>query len=272
MNSLAKISLPPISDILQQATQPPSPLSLRIPPQPPSLAPSSLALSSLAAAAAATTPLPGPLVLPPLHRAMLTPTLLMGGPLPSSLSFGVAGTPLATPGATPGTTPGGAQATPTGSMGAFGLSNYRYDYYKPVNNITPPPLSLAGAAAGSGHPHHHPHHYHPHISAALAAPLALAPQLIPPVAAPAPPLQYLPRKADDLKLKRKTRNNLPKETTYILLKWLNDHLNYPYPNSFEKNQLMMLTGLNQQQLSNWFINARRRKIKSMKEQKRLNVI
>lgn len=72
--------------------------------------------------------------------------------------------------------------------------------------------------------------------------------------------------------KRKTRNNLPKETTYILLKWLNDHLNHPYPNSFEKNQLMMSTGLNQQQLSNWFINARRRKIKTLKEQKRMNLI
>lgn len=72
-------------------------------------------------------------------------------------------------------------------------------------------------------------------------------------------------------IKRKTRNNLPKETTYILLKWLNDHLNHPYPNSFEKNQLMVSTGLNQQQLSNWFINARRRKIKVLKEQQRLNI-
>ncbi|CCE82413.1 Piso0_002138 [Millerozyma farinosa CBS 7064] len=65
--------------------------------------------------------------------------------------------------------------------------------------------------------------------------------------------------------KRKTRNNLPKETTYILIKWLNEHISHPYPNSFEKNQLMMSTGLNQQQLSNWFINARRRKIKMLKE-------
>ncbi|KAI5956061.1 CUP9 [Candida theae] len=69
--------------------------------------------------------------------------------------------------------------------------------------------------------------------------------------------------------KRRTRNNLPKEITYVLLRWLNDHLNHPYPNSFEKNQLMMATGLNQQQLSNWFINARRRKIKTLKEQKRM---
>lgn len=70
--------------------------------------------------------------------------------------------------------------------------------------------------------------------------------------------------------KRKTRNNLPKETTYILISWLNDHLSHPYPNSFEKNQLMMATGLNHQQLLNWFINARRRKIKMLKEQKKLN--
>lgn len=69
--------------------------------------------------------------------------------------------------------------------------------------------------------------------------------------------------------KRKTRNNLPKETTYILLKWLNDHLNHPYPNNFEKNQLMSTTGLNQQQLSNWFINARRRKIKMLKQHKNI---
>lgn len=74
----------------------------------------------------------------------------------------------------------------------------------------------------------------------------------------------------NLNQKRKTRNNLPKEITYILLRWLNDHLNHPYPSSFEKNELMTLTGLNQQQLSNWFINARRRKIKTLKEQKRLN--
>lgn len=65
--------------------------------------------------------------------------------------------------------------------------------------------------------------------------------------------------------KRKTRSNLPKGTTYILLNWLNDHINHPYPNNFEKNQLMVLTGLNQQQLSNWFINARRRKIKTLQQ-------
>lgn len=75
-----------------------------------------------------------------------------------------------------------------------------------------------------------------------------------------------------LGIKRKTRNNLPKETTHILLKWLNEHLHHPYPNSFEKNHLMAATGLNQQQLSNWFINARRRKIKGLKEQRHIEEV
>lgn len=76
-------------------------------------------------------------------------------------------------------------------------------------------------------------------------------------------------RSDLLQTRSRTRNNLPKETTYILLKWLNDHLNHPYPNSFEKTQLMMTTGLNQQQLSNWFINARRRKIKALRQRQKL---
>lgn len=70
-------------------------------------------------------------------------------------------------------------------------------------------------------------------------------------------------------VRSRTRNNLPKETTYILLKWLEEHLNHPYPNSFEKTQLMFSTGLNQQQLSNWFINARRRKIRAMKQRQKV---
>lgn len=69
--------------------------------------------------------------------------------------------------------------------------------------------------------------------------------------------------------KVRTRNNLPKGTTQILLKWLNEHLNHPYPNSFEKTQLIISTGLNQQQLSNWFINARRRKIKALRQKQKL---
>lgn len=82
-----------------------------------------------------------------------------------------------------------------------------------------------------------------------------------------PPLPVSKLATPEMRQRVRTRNNLPKETTYILLKWLNEHLKHPYPNSFEKTQLMMTTGLSQQQLSNWFINARRRKIKALRQRK-----
>lgn len=64
---------------------------------------------------------------------------------------------------------------------------------------------------------------------------------------------------------RKRRQNLPKVTTDILMDWLIQNLERPYPNSHEKQELAARTGLSAQQLDNWFINARRRKLKSIKE-------
>lgn len=65
--------------------------------------------------------------------------------------------------------------------------------------------------------------------------------------------------------KKKKRSNLPKKTTKILIDWLNQNLNNPYPNSKEKIELIERTGLTNQQLSNWFINARRRKVLLLRE-------
>lgn len=59
---------------------------------------------------------------------------------------------------------------------------------------------------------------------------------------------------------RQSRSNLPKETIQILNSWLLNHLNNPYPTSQEKRELLIKTGLTKIQLSNWFINVRRRKI------------
>ncbi|CCD25535.1 Cup9p NDAI_0F02170 [Naumovozyma dairenensis CBS 421] len=56
------------------------------------------------------------------------------------------------------------------------------------------------------------------------------------------------------------RSNLPKETIRILNSWLLNHLQNPYPTSQEKRDLLIKTGLTKVQLSNWFINVRRRKI------------
>lgn len=64
---------------------------------------------------------------------------------------------------------------------------------------------------------------------------------------------------------KKKRCNLPKETTDILLRWLEMNLRHPYPSAQEKMQLVYDTGLSHQQLSNWFINARRRRMSSLRD-------
>lgn len=56
------------------------------------------------------------------------------------------------------------------------------------------------------------------------------------------------------------RSNLPKEVINVLNDWLLKNLHNPYPTPQVKRELLEKTGLNQVQLSNWFINVRRRKI------------
>ncbi|CAG8951315.1 hypothetical protein HYFRA_00008065 [Hymenoscyphus fraxineus] len=62
---------------------------------------------------------------------------------------------------------------------------------------------------------------------------------------------------------RKRRGNLPKETTDKLRTWFVSHLSHPYPTEDEKQELMRQTGLQINQISNWFINARRRQLPAM---------
>ncbi|KAI3336445.1 hypothetical protein HD806DRAFT_6084 [Xylariaceae sp. AK1471] len=62
---------------------------------------------------------------------------------------------------------------------------------------------------------------------------------------------------------RKRRGNLPKETTDKLRAWFVAHLHHPYPTEDEKQELMRQTGLLMNQISNWFINARRRQLPTM---------
>lgn len=71
----------------------------------------------------------------------------------------------------------------------------------------------------------------------------------------------------EVKSGRKKRQNLPRQTTLVLLSWLSEHLDRPYPNSREKYDLLLKTRLTIQQLDNWFINARRRKITILKKLK-----
>lgn len=64
--------------------------------------------------------------------------------------------------------------------------------------------------------------------------------------------------SDHVHKPKRRRGNLPKSTTALLRSWLYEHTNHPYPSEDEKNQLAAQTGLTINQISNWFINARRR--------------
>ncbi|KAI9475756.1 MAG: hypothetical protein EXX96DRAFT_574513 [Benjaminiella poitrasii] len=65
---------------------------------------------------------------------------------------------------------------------------------------------------------------------------------------------------------KRRRGNLPKAVTAVLRDWLSKHKKHPYPTEEEKAALAAETNLNLNQISNWFINARRRILQPMLEQ------
>jgi hypothetical protein len=65
-------------------------------------------------------------------------------------------------------------------------------------------------------------------------------------------------KSVSLDTKRRKRGNLPKDVIVILKEWLQEHSGHPYPTEEEKKLLVQRTNLSLNQISNWFINARRR--------------
>ncbi|CAI7586725.1 unnamed protein product [Penicillium viridicatum] len=74
---------------------------------------------------------------------------------------------------------------------------------------------------------------------------------------------------DPIDLKRKRRQgDVPKPVTDILRDWLHEHLDHPYPSKEEKQMFMTRTGLSISQISNWFINARRRQLPALRDQVR----
>ncbi|KAJ2956475.1 hypothetical protein NQZ79_g7650 [Umbelopsis isabellina] len=62
---------------------------------------------------------------------------------------------------------------------------------------------------------------------------------------------------------KRKRGNLPKTTTAILRAWLLKHKTHPYPTEDQKQELAHATNLTVHQISNWFINARRRILQPM---------
>lgn len=63
--------------------------------------------------------------------------------------------------------------------------------------------------------------------------------------------------------KKRRRGNLPRPVTETLRAWLHAHVHHPYPTDEEKSELMNQTGLTLNQISNWFINARRRQLPAL---------
>lgn len=57
---------------------------------------------------------------------------------------------------------------------------------------------------------------------------------------------------------KRRRGRLPEASTRALLHWFMDHADHPYPTAAEKAELRRKTGLNNQQLRNWFTNMRKR--------------
>lgn len=156
------------------------------------------------------------------------------------------------------------------------------------------PAPVSGLAAKDRRPTYHVpeysygHHHHPNRYQSLST-SSIRPQDRSPFTAGgnfSPHYQDMGRQGEaggDAK-QRKRRGNLPKETTDKLRAWFVAHLQHPYPTEDEKQELMRQTGLQMSkfagrhpgwrqggkadtgktdQISNWFINARRRQLPAM---------
>ncbi|ORZ19765.1 hypothetical protein BCR42DRAFT_410468 [Absidia repens] len=115
---------------------------------------------------------------------------------------------------------------------------------------------------------------YPPLSSSCSSPTFLTPRL-PTTAAPRPRTPHATaaaaacttnsNKVSNDGQKKKRRGNLPKEVTEFLKRWLVEHKKHPYPSEKEKIDLAHQTGLTVNQISNWFINARRRILQPMLE-------
>ncbi|OMO86276.1 hypothetical protein CCACVL1_09673 [Corchorus capsularis] len=68
-------------------------------------------------------------------------------------------------------------------------------------------------------------------------------------------------------LKKRKKGKLPKDARMALLQWWNNHYRWPYPTEEEKLKLSEITGLDQKQINNWFINQRKRHWKPSEDMK-----
>ncbi|KRH94064.1 TALE/PBX transcription factor [Pseudoloma neurophilia] len=67
------------------------------------------------------------------------------------------------------------------------------------------------------------------------------------------------------KSNKQKRVNYSRNITKVLRDWLALNMLNPYPSEIQKAQLSVKTGLDQNQINNWFINARRRILPLMRQ-------
>ncbi|KAL9647673.1 hypothetical protein ABK040_015162 [Willaertia magna] len=68
-------------------------------------------------------------------------------------------------------------------------------------------------------------------------------------------------------LKKRKRSKFTKEDKEVLINWLKEHEDYPYPNENEKQMLLERVGMTKEQLETWFVNNRKRLLPGKKSRK-----
>jgi hypothetical protein len=72
--------------------------------------------------------------------------------------------------------------------------------------------------------------------------------------------------AEEASAKRqRTRERLSRPAVRVLMAWLQDNIDNPFPSSEQKQALVQQTGLSSAQINQWFTNARRRVLKGLRE-------
>ncbi|KAG9069984.1 hypothetical protein KI688_009314 [Linnemannia hyalina] len=132
---------------------------------------------------------------------------------------------------------------------------------------TTPPTAFAAAATTEGHHHHHIRSTDPGTAAAAASATTTSSPSSSSThpgssggAQPSSSTHTDPNSTNgnNVDPNRKRRGNLPKSVTSVLKSWLVQNAIHPYPTEEEKMRLSEATQLSMNQISNWFINARRR--------------
>lgn len=181
-------------------------------------------------------------------------------------------------------------AAGAGGKGRYAADPYYDAYGSPHAAAYPPPGAHLGGKPtnGGGYPQaspgmppmsaHHPGARHPHDSRMPYHPAAgyggageymhdprdMHPHGMPRMAGrpgsvmPIPAAHVPPGPSAGIAPPPRRRGKLPKPVTDLLKGWLLEHASHPYPTEDEKRSLCSMTGLTLSQVSNWFINARRR--------------